>query len=693
MDTNPQFVIAIVPTLGRESLNRAISSVFKQTQPPEEIVVVFDEKPPECEKNITLLKNERTRNLSGAVNTAIHHIIAKEYVPEETFVAILDDDDEWDKEYLESCLAVAKTGKNWIISGITRYDNEHRDGIKLEIPSEIEARTFLTTNPNIQGSNLFVRLDLFLKAGGFDEMFVSTTDRDICFRLASLPCTDIGFLRKHLVFHYALSTDRLSTASSPRKKEGLEYFYHKYGPIMTEEEIRDFMQRSKALFGIEIDAEKGTEKKSNYKSLKAMIGASKNLSMPRILVGIISDKPKQLANLLCDLARLIREGLKVEKVIILHKREDKEFFLHSCGEIDMELINEASIEVPKIFHSSGIGPARQKLHIYLSHLLDDYDEKPIVWLLDDDIRLSYLDGNGTERKLDAKKIVQGVQDALKQNLDVGIGIITGDPPIPAFSMIRTNLIDYYYNHIRKLDGFKIDFIFNMPDYYYDYSERHTNHLEMPVWKESKMPLSSLLYGKTMSRPVIFDPENSKIDGLLTRGGNTFIFNPNALSFLFNVSPVLNGKMCRRADTVWEIVCKYLFNQKIGQVNIPVLHERKTESILLSGQAFLSDTVGRASSRALVEYFRTGTDFKEFFFQKIKKYLVDYKITFYRIRGLISMIEMLDITAEDRESLKYIQELFSQESLEHLISSIENIDRSAIDEFFSYIRKNGVGVLE
>src|SRR5438477_8694013 len=44
----------------------------------------------------------------------------------------------------------------------------------------------LVGNPHIQGSNLFVRLNALLEAGAFDESLASTTDRDLCIRLADL---------------------------------------------------------------------------------------------------------------------------------------------------------------------------------------------------------------------------------------------------------------------------------------------------------------------------------------------------------------------------------------------------------------------------------------------------------------------------------------------------------------------------
>ena len=80
-------------------------------------------------------------------------------------------------------------------------------------------------NPHIQGSNLFVLLRRLLEAGGFDESLTSTTDRDICIRLADLGSIRYGGLRENLVHHYADDDrPRLSTPGSDAKRAGLTYF-------------------------------------------------------------------------------------------------------------------------------------------------------------------------------------------------------------------------------------------------------------------------------------------------------------------------------------------------------------------------------------------------------------------------------------------------------------------------------------
>ena len=91
---------------------------------------------------------------------------------------------------------------------------------------------FLKGNPDIQGSNLFVEMSTFLKAGDFDENLPSTTDRDFMIRVLDLGDTTYSCIQKHLVHHYADSSVRLSSYGSKAKIIGLTRFLHKYSPRM-----------------------------------------------------------------------------------------------------------------------------------------------------------------------------------------------------------------------------------------------------------------------------------------------------------------------------------------------------------------------------------------------------------------------------------------------------------------------------
>jgi glycosyltransferase involved in cell wall biosynthesis len=254
-------IVVILPTKNRPSeLNEAISTVYAQTHQPHLLIVVgesdsdfdilidYKDQPSRIEQP-TLLVNERAKNLSGAINTAIKHLLELEFEPDRTYMALLDDDDRWDSDYLHKCFSTAcEENADWVVSGITRHETQSGSGTDLNIPEELTASAFLTTNPHVQGSNIFVRLSTLLRAGCFDENLQSTTDRDLGVRLLNLGNTKVGFVREHLVHHIAYSHDRLSTPGSQAKRNGLVAFYHKYSPIMSSEERSKFLHRASTLF-------------------------------------------------------------------------------------------------------------------------------------------------------------------------------------------------------------------------------------------------------------------------------------------------------------------------------------------------------------------------------------------------------------------------------------------------------------
>ena len=263
-------VAVIIPTKNRPGkLKCALTSVKEQTRKPDLVLVISD-----CDNfhlnetkktvfeftdslKIEFIRNNRTSTLSGAINCGFSHLISQDFIPENTFIALLDDDDWWDRKYLENCFKFAlETNSDWVISGLIRHGGKNERGVSQKIPERISIEDFLVSNPNIQGSNLFVRFSKLLDAGGFDEKMVSTTDRDMCIRLLSIENISYSIMRNHLVHHNAsLDETRLSHPGSERKQQGLQYFYQKYKSIMNENQKEKFRGRANALFNVDIRTE------------------------------------------------------------------------------------------------------------------------------------------------------------------------------------------------------------------------------------------------------------------------------------------------------------------------------------------------------------------------------------------------------------------------------------------------------
>ena len=262
----PPKIAVVIATCNRFRMlaERSLPSVTAQTRRPDILVVVDDSIPSAKQANAELvgslplhdcevvyLENDRTAGASGAWNTALDFLVGKVDEPSRIFVAILDDDDAWASGYLEQCVTAAEDNDlDMVACGLRRVESDTSVPMVSEAPESLRVQDFLTGNPGIQGSNLFVRLSVLLAAGGFDEGLRSTTDRDLCIRIAELGTVRYGRLSGALVDHYADSDRaRLSTRGSGAKLEGLTAFWRKYVGRMTPQQRQAFLDRAATLFG------------------------------------------------------------------------------------------------------------------------------------------------------------------------------------------------------------------------------------------------------------------------------------------------------------------------------------------------------------------------------------------------------------------------------------------------------------
>ena len=137
----------------------------------------------------------------------------------------------------------------------------------------------------------------------------------------------------------------------------------------------------------------------------------------------------------------------------------------------------------------------------------------VVWILDDDVRLDSLaygmDGHTQPGEVDYVSAIMQLRDI---GNEVVIGEVTGDPPLPALSCVRTQLVDLYHN-LQQLAGLGPDTPFpdrsgenklarlDMRDYYYDLSRSEIGHLESLFWYEAALssPLAGDVFEEMVSR--------------------------------------------------------------------------------------------------------------------------------------------------------------------------------------------------
>jgi glycosyltransferase involved in cell wall biosynthesis/SAM-dependent methyltransferase len=653
-------IAVIIATRNRPVLlSKALGSIAQQTRQPDSVLVISDcdsehekqtrDAVQEASKilpDIQFFKNQRTNNLSGAINTGLYLSIQRGLVPESTWIAILDDDDDWAPEYLAECLKTAESQRcDVVVSGLIRHERTGDEGIPLTIPDTLTVHDFLIQNPHVQGSNLFVKFSTLLQAGGFDESLESTTDRDVCIRLLDLDICHIGFVKKHLVHHWAIpDTNRLSEPKSSRKIQGLTGFYQKYAPRMTEPEREAFRERARNLF--ECDIEEATGLSGDYLPYCTHNPTDAPVeSQVPVVIGFIATRMSSMQHLLDDLVEFFKNSSIQRRVVVcdntpstpdLDRLLDSENYRSlNCVCISSRTIDEECDQgtfgsyLQDLQQRKGISSGRTVLHYYL---YKEAQQVPgsVVWILDDDIRLEYLTTNNEIVKLSLADLQNTIVRLRSEGISIAVGKITGDAPLPVQSTMRVQLLDLLFTLKERERVIASDAIVPahpvsqtrysvaelsraFPDYYYDYSGEHTAHLEMPVLpiksRDIIQKIPAIGYGRNLTRPVTaphhatYGDSLSSSRSIIPRGGNTLVLNPGSLREFPNLSPRIGRLNARRGDTFWCILNNRVRASKVGIFPLAVRQERTAEAAgVLSFDSLLADFYGSAFVRAMDEYY-------------------------------------------------------------------------------------------
>ncbi len=249
-------LIASRPTL-EYLVSVSLPSVIRQSRLPDEMVIVADKTPftdvqqqviAQCLAGIpvSFLHNRRAPGAAGAWNTGLDYLLAN--YPE-AWVAILDDDDLWQTNHLQSCAKLVADNVDAVISGIEvrRYG----ETLALNTPIDLKYTDFLVKNPGWQGSNTFVRLSAIQVAGGFTDGLVSCNDRDLAIRMllrAPERFRYTGVITA--IWHCNQSESALSAPNSPQKRKGCAQFFRLHGHRMSPTVKQEFFDRLQTLFAI-----------------------------------------------------------------------------------------------------------------------------------------------------------------------------------------------------------------------------------------------------------------------------------------------------------------------------------------------------------------------------------------------------------------------------------------------------------
>ncbi len=579
---------------------------------------------------VDFLRNRRTKGAAGAWNSGLDHLLRTCDDPGRLYVAILDDDDLWEPSHLQRCLEAAESRDlDMVAAGFQRIE-EGAEPRLVTPPWSLDAASFLVGNPGIQGSNLVCRLSVLLEAGLFDESLPSCTDRDLCIRIAELPGVRYGAVSGPTVRHFACgSRPRLSTPGASAKTEGLDRFFRKYRDRMSDAQRAGFRTRAGRCFGwresVSESVNPAAARRSSSPSLPRSPAPPQ--APPHLIVGMIADTARleDVGGLLADLRGLAGDpGLSGLDVLILENGSGRtpDAALRSLVERERmdglrihlvdrarHLEDAASGLVPDGGASQGrklpIAPARTVLQSYL-YAFAKRRPGAVVWIVDDDMRLDPLvigeDGRLRRQPLTLEPVLRELRRLhAGGELDVAIGTCTGAPPLPFAATVRVQLGDLAAS-LRWLAS--LDPQADLPDrsmenaalragrqdYYYDLSRTETDRLETPFRIVPAFPGESageaferlagaaerILAGEQVFRPLAteadIDPLES-IGGGLQRGGNTFVFDVEALRLAPNPSPAIDGRPSRRSDMIWTLLQERCFGRRVAAAPVALYHDR------------------------------------------------------------------------------------------------------------------------
>ena len=775
-------IAAVVATHNRPALlgQRALASISFQTRLPDYLVVADDSDLDARRTNAEIvahlnlpgvrtiyLENQRTSGASGAWNTALAQL---QGIDPATFVAILDDDDSWDATYLEQCeRAVLERDLDMVTAGLVFRRSGEQAGIPLDPPQRLNVHDLLVRNSGIQGSNLYARLRTLLEAGGFDESLVSTTDRDMCIRLADLGTVRFGSLNRHLVHHFADDDrPRLSTPGGEAKRAGLNRFYRKYRGRMSDEQQEAFIERSLRRFDCD-----PTEPAAVPSVVWPVSDRDRAADPLFLVVGIItSPETSMVERLLNSLSeKVATDKTVVLKVVLLENggpepgsREALSRTVDRASQRGLDVVvkslEQQAADVEASVFDTTLEELSQRKSIALSRtMLQHYlfmEAKPlqgsVAWILDDDVVLEGLtygsDASPQPRDIDYASEIKSLK---RSGASIVLCEVTGDPPLPALSCVRSQLVDLYHN-LHRLATMSPDASFphlgnetalarlENPEYYYDLSSNGTSHLELPFWyqpteedltaalvyRELVARLPAILSGIQVFRPLLHmelsEPDPALFPSI-NRGPATLVFDLQALREFPNAVPTVHGMDLRRGDMVWSLLNQYVGGREVLRAPLPVRQVRDARrdpgmldrnfTIMrqdLLGYAFYSSLrdllLEKAGQRAKSNNPSSRRNLLTFSDDEIerlidtyRKYLHErlagFELNFIRIMGLASALRKLcQAPADGGEGPWWLESAQFAEASAELLSFVETLASTYTDarlnEFKRLASEGGVG---
>jgi glycosyltransferase involved in cell wall biosynthesis len=277
MNARSPFFSVIIPTYNRaHTIERAVRSVFAQTQDSYELIIVDDGSTDKTQEILTFFAKNKPNNVfvkllktdHKGVSAARNHGV--EYASGR-WISFLDSDDEWlpqklqmQKDFIEKnpSLRLVHGEEIWIRNGVRvnqRKIHQKSGGDIFERATELCL---------ISPSAVAIEKKLFTEQGGFRTDYPVCEDYDLWLKICSENL--IGFLKHPVVNKFGGHEDQLST-----QYKAMDYYRVKSLKWILENRDLDISKRHKA---IEVGLNKciilinGYKKHNNTEKLSEVLG-------------------------------------------------------------------------------------------------------------------------------------------------------------------------------------------------------------------------------------------------------------------------------------------------------------------------------------------------------------------------------------------------------------------------------------
>lgn len=229
-------ISCVIATHNRDSfLKEAVKSAIEQSYSPKEIIIVNNLPNKHTSKTVKTL----TKTTSIPIKYIEHSMRGKGSISKNLgaskckskYLAFLDDDDIWEKNYLREMTNFITKKNSKITYACTWKIKNKQKTLHKKLKENLKMKDFILSNPGCQVSNLVVERDLFIGLGGFDDSVIPSNDKDFLMRALYFGY-EYRVLKKNLVVQNKHSNEQI-TDFNKEFLMGMKKFYNKYEWVTT----------------------------------------------------------------------------------------------------------------------------------------------------------------------------------------------------------------------------------------------------------------------------------------------------------------------------------------------------------------------------------------------------------------------------------------------------------------------------